>query len=127
MLWVIRLLLVLILALFDLSFKALSFLLYFFTRRISFHVVITKLMLNRIGTDFQWGGIVERLVKYSTPMLLILLGFAIHFIPSKIKSQAKEVFILIPDVAKVLVCAVIIFICYQAKTADVQPFIYFQF
>jgi len=86
-----------------------------------------KLMLSRIGTDFQWIGIGERLTQYTTPLLLILLGFAIHFIPTNVKSKAKEVFVIIPDFAKVLVCAVIIFICYQAKTADVQPFIYFQF
>jgi len=86
-----------------------------------------KLMLSRITKHFNWSGIGERLVEYRTPLLLIALGFFIHFLPISWKTRAKEFFITVPDVAKVLVCAVIIFVCYQAKTADVQPFIYFQF
>lgn len=90
-------------------------------------VAKVKLMLNRIGTSFDWAGIADRLIQYKTPIMLILLGFVVHFLPTKLKSQVKEVFIMMPNVVKVLVCAVIIFVCYQAKTADVQPFIYFQF
>jgi alginate O-acetyltransferase complex protein AlgI len=86
-----------------------------------------KLMLHQIGSNFEWAGVGERLSKYSTPLLLLSLGFLLHFIPTKLKSRVKEIFVVIPDVAKVLLCACIIFICYQAKTADVQPFIYFQF
>jgi len=86
-----------------------------------------KLMLSRITKHFNWSGIGERLVEYRTPLLLIALGFFIHFLPISWKTRAKEFFITVPDVAKVHVCAVIIFVCYQAKTADVQPFIYFQF
>lgn len=86
-----------------------------------------KLMLKRIGLHFNWSGIGQRLVEFRTPLLLIALGFLIHFLPVNLKNRTKEFFITVPDVAKVIVCAVIIFVCYQAKTADVQPFIYFQF
>ncbi len=85
------------------------------------------LMLTQIFTDFNWAGIGERFSKYSSPFLLIILGFVIHFLPNNWKTWGKDVFVKIPDVAKVALCSVIIFICYQAKTADVQPFIYFQF
>jgi len=84
-------------------------------------------MLEQIALNFNWAGIPERIDKYRTPFLIILLGFFIHFIPKSIKDRAKESFVAIPDFAKVIACAVIIFVCYQAKTADVQPFIYFQF
>lgn len=86
-----------------------------------------KLMLNQIAYNFDWAGIAERLDKYRKPLLIILLGFLIHFIPKKWKDGAREYFTMLPDAVKVVVCALIIFVCYQAKTADVQPFIYFQF
>ncbi|MFT5511621.1 MAG: alginate O-acetyltransferase complex protein AlgI [Bacteroidia bacterium] len=91
------------------------------------NVAKVKVMLNRITMHFDWAGISERLIQYRTPMALVALGFLIHYIPSQYKSKVKQWFVVVPNVAKVLLCAAIIFVCYQAKTADVQPFIYFQF
>ncbi|MBO6517385.1 MAG: MBOAT family protein [Bacteroidia bacterium] len=86
-----------------------------------------KLMLSRIFYDFNLSGVGQRLSEYREVMALIVLGFVIHFIPKRWKEAVKTSLVTMPDFAKVLVCAVVIFICYQAKTADVQPFIYFQF
>ncbi len=86
-----------------------------------------KLMLNQIAYNFDWAGIAERIDKYRTALFIVGLGFVIHFIPTKWKDVVKNAFVVMPDMVKVLVCAVVIFTCYQAKTADVQPFIYFQF
>jgi alginate O-acetyltransferase complex protein AlgI len=84
-------------------------------------------MLNQIAYSFQWSGILERLVEFRQAFALIALGFLIHFIPYKWKDAAKEWYTFIPDLAKAAVFAAVIFITFQAKTADVQPFIYFQF
>ena len=112
----------------------------FFTTFVTFHFVAfcwiyfragslakVKLMLNQIFTRFNVDGISERIYEFRIVFGLILLGFAIHFLPSEWKERVKGGFVVMPDVVKVLVALVVIFICYQAKTADVQPFIYFQF
>ena len=90
-------------------------------------VATVKLMLNQMFTDFVGTGIWERVVSYNKVFLLILLGFVIHLLPYRWKDAAKSWFIDVPDLVKVAIVALVIFISYQAKTADVQPFIYFQF
>jgi len=84
-------------------------------------------MLNQIAFRFQWSGIWERLVEFRQVFSLIALGFVIHFLPGKWKDAAREWYSFIPDLAKAAVFALVIFITFQAKSADVQPFIYFQF
>lgn len=86
-----------------------------------------KLMLNQIATNFDWAGISERWETYKMSFLLIAFGFLIHFLPNQWKSACKEALVSMPDWGKVIVCAIVIFICYQAKTSEIQTFIYFQF
>ncbi|MEZ4844235.1 MAG: MBOAT family O-acyltransferase [Bacteroidia bacterium] len=86
-----------------------------------------RLMFNQIFNHFEWATVGERISGFAIPLAFILLGFLIHFIPNNFKSWAKNLFVIMPDWAKVATCAAVIFIVYQAKTSDIQPFIYFQF
>lgn len=86
-----------------------------------------SLMLRRIAFDFNWTGIGERLIAMPKIFAVLVLGFVIHFLPVSWKTAAREWYTFIPDLAKAAVFAFVIFAAYQAKSADVQPFIYFQF
>lgn len=84
-------------------------------------------MLRQITYHFDWSGIWERLVQFRAVFSVIVLGFVIHFLPKRWKDYTRNWYTAVPDYAKAIIFAVVIFICFQAKSADVQPFIYFQF
>jgi len=64
---------------------------------------------------------------YKSVFALMILGYAIHFVPVKIKKLTEDIFCRIPLVGKAVLFALFIWIAIQAKSADIQPFIYFQF
>lgn len=86
-----------------------------------------NLMLKRIFTDFEFSTIGERIAGYAPTYMVMALGFIIHFIPLEWKHVVRDSFVRIPLVAKTAIVALVIFCCYQVQTADIQPFIYFQF
>lgn len=65
--------------------------------------------------------------SYKLVFLIMLFGFVTHWWPSKWKDKYMNWFIRIPHWAKVIIVAVLVFLIYQSQTADLQPFIYFQF
>jgi hypothetical protein len=55
------------------------------------------------------------------------LGYFTHWVPERWKLDLLNAFIRTPLWAKVLITVVMVFIIYQSWSADLQPFIYFQF
>ncbi len=90
-------------------------------------VPTVKLMLNNIIFDFNWAGIPSRFTGYWKVFVTILIGFGIHLLPSSLKDRLRNWFSSTPLYVKVLVFVAVIFITYQATSAELQPFIYFQF
>ncbi|MBI1306498.1 MAG: MBOAT family protein [Bacteroidetes bacterium] len=93
-------------------------------------LVIVRNMLSQVGTlftHFDGAEVTTRIQAMWKPMAVIVLGFIIHFLPKSWKDESREWFTYTPQVAKVLIVTAVIFVCYQMKSADVQPFIYFQF
>ncbi|MFZ4741947.1 MAG: MBOAT family O-acyltransferase, partial [Bacteroidales bacterium] len=84
-------------------------------------------VLSQIFYHFNWQMIPEVIVSYKNVFSLILLAFLIHWLPVKTKEFYKNYFIGIPYFAKALVVVLVVFILYQVKSAEIQPFIYFQF
>ncbi|MGL4364184.1 MAG: MBOAT family O-acyltransferase [Bacteroidales bacterium] len=58
---------------------------------------------------------------------LIVAAYVIHFLPQNIKYWYRYLFLKMPDIFKVCFVICILFFLYQASSADLQPFIYFQF
>jgi alginate O-acetyltransferase complex protein AlgI len=85
------------------------------------------LMLNHIFTDFDFAGIGARVVAYWKVFALIILAYLAHFIPNNIKNRVQWWYSEAPMYVKVLIFVVVVFVIYQATSADLQPFIYFQF
>ena len=80
-----------------------------------------------ILTDFDSGGILSRIFAYWRVFALMLIGFVVHMLPSNLKNRVQWGFTEAPMYVKILIFVVVIFGIYQAKSADIQPFIYFQF
>jgi hypothetical protein len=70
---------------------------------------------------------VDFIVGYRTVILLMLLGYILHFIPKKIETKSIQWFTNISLVGKTAFLLAIIVLVMQTKSAGIQPFIYFQF
>ena len=84
-------------------------------------------MLTQITTDFHSEIIADFIKGYPYVLLLMLLGYILHFIPSGIENQVQQLVIKSPFVLKVAYLVVIVFVVIQIKSSEIQPFIYFQF
>ncbi|MBN2662086.1 MAG: MBOAT family protein [Bacteroidales bacterium] len=72
----------------------------------------------------QIGAIIK---AYYPILLLIIFAYIVHWLPTKTKNWYKNLFIDAPIWAKAIAIIVAVFLIYQTRTAEVQPFIYFQF
>lgn len=64
---------------------------------------------------------------YNLIFQLLVLGFALHWMPKPQKIGVEKAFGFIPDPLKAVVIAGVILFLFQVKVAGTQPFIYFQF
>lgn len=86
-----------------------------------------NLMLGRIGGDFGWHLADDVLWGFRSVFLLMLLGFVVHWLPAHVKQRYRERFAALPIWALVLACVGVVLVIHQTATADMVPFIYFQF
>lgn len=85
------------------------------------------LMLNQIVNNFQANLILDIISGYGNIFMVILLGYLLHFMPLNISQKAKNIFTQMPLILKAFTVCILVLIIYQFKTAEAQPFIYFQF
>jgi len=67
------------------------------------------------------------ILSYGKVCLIMLLGYVVHWLPGSFKKKYRELFIDSPLWVKVIIAVVTVFIIYQSWSADLVPFIYFQF
>ena len=84
-------------------------------------------LIHQVLHEFNAGIIPEVLWSYRLVFAVMALGYFTHWVPERWKQSLLDAFIRTPLWAKVLIAAVTIFIIYQSWSADLQPFIYFQF
>jgi D-alanyl-lipoteichoic acid acyltransferase DltB (MBOAT superfamily) len=112
----------------------------FVSQFVTFHFIVFTWIIFRITSTegfiilmkklfFQFhnelaGQIIESYWKVVT---LLIVGFFMVWMPSKIKETAKRSFVLLPDLVKVAIIICVIVFIYQFKSSGIQPFIYFQF
>lgn len=70
------------------------------------------------------GGIIGH---YKSVFAVILLGFALHFLPQSLQDNVKLLFARAPWVIKALVCLLIGVLLILTRSTTPQPFIYFNF
>ena len=84
-------------------------------------------MLYKLLTDLDLTILPEIIVGYWEVLLVMIVGFIIHLLPSKWKMWYKNKFAAAPLVFQLSFCVVAVVLLYQILSADLQPFIYFQF
>ncbi len=84
-------------------------------------------MVNQIGSHWNFSQIPDILSNYSSVFLLFAIGMAIHWLPTRFKRRYRLWFASMPLWLMATVCIVMALVLYQFITADLQPFIYFQF
>ena len=88
---------------------------------------VVKVMLVQITTSFH-GEIIPDFIKgYPYVLMLMALGFFLHFVPSKFEESTQQLVIKSPFVLKIAYLIIIVLVVIQIKSSEIQPFIYFQF
>lgn len=85
------------------------------------------LIISQIFGNFYFELIPEHLWAYKSVYGMMLFGYALHWFPSDWRSRAEQIFSEIPDFGKAFIIVLVILLIYQVKSAELQPFIYFQF
>jgi alginate O-acetyltransferase complex protein AlgI len=86
-----------------------------------------NMVIHRILNYFQPELMIDVIVNYKNVFLIMLFGFVMHWLPAKIKESYIHLFDRSPVFVKGLVTAIVIIIVYQSLSANLQPFVYFQF
>lgn len=84
-------------------------------------------MVDQIGSAWNLAQIPDILSHYWQVFSLFAIGMVIHWLPVRFKRRYRLWFAQMPLWCLALVCVAVVFILYQFITADLQPFIYFQF
>jgi alginate O-acetyltransferase complex protein AlgI len=84
-------------------------------------------LFDRIQNHFGLDLFFDVVVSYKTVFLVMLCGYMIHWIPERIKEWYRNFFSSSPMPVMGVYVVVAVFLLYQAMSADMQPFIYFQF
>lgn len=87
----------------------------------------SMIMIENIFTNFHPELFVQLVTGYKEVFVLILLGFASHFIPDGFMDRLRLMFVRSPYVLSLVVMVLVVYLVIQIKSSDVQPFIYFQF
>lgn len=107
---------------------------------VSFHIVAAAWVLFRakdlsvasqvfrqIFTKFDLTVLGGWIASFKEVAFLMVLGYAIHFLPSKYAQRIKEAIVSSPFYVKVILFVFMIWLVFQVKNSEIQPFIYFQF
>ncbi len=84
-------------------------------------------MITQILFYFQPEVILQFIEGYPVVLGLVALGYAMHFAPKRAEIVLEQFLVKIPPIVKALILAILVWIVAQFKSADIQPFIYFQF
>lgn len=85
------------------------------------------LMMSQMGGNFRGDLIPSIIASYPLVFSLMLAGFIIHWLPVKVKQGYRDLFVRMPLPVQALASIIAVIIAFQAVSAGLQPFIYFQF
>jgi len=84
-------------------------------------------MIHQIGSKWNFDIIPRMIYEYRYVFAMIFLGLIIHWLPKKIKQWYRINFAKLPHAVKFFAVIITAFVIYQFVTAELLPFIYFQF
>src|SRR5690606_12897459 len=84
-------------------------------------------IFHQLGNDFGAPLIGDVLIAFRNVFLVMLAGLVIHWLPASFKERYRQWFAALPLPVIGLIAIAVVFVIYQTVTADMVPFIYFQF
>ena len=84
-------------------------------------------MLNQIVHHFSPQVLPQLFAGYKTVFILMSLGYVLHLVPDSWEQGCVRFVTWLPLVGKALLMIAVIYLVIQMKSAEIQPFIYFQF
>ena len=84
-------------------------------------------ILTQLFAHFEPGVFLQFVTGYRMIFILMVIGYIAHFIPKKWDLKLQQTITHLPLWAKALLLCLAIFIVIQMKSAEIVPFIYFQF
>ena len=84
-------------------------------------------MMSQIATSFNGQIIVDFLTGYAPVVSLMAVGFLLHLTPGRWEFRAMRFVTALPLPVKALLICLFAIIVMQVKSAEVQPFKYFDF
>jgi len=70
---------------------------------------------------------IEFIYGYREVLLMMLLGYSLHFVPKSVELKTESIVTNFPLLLKVTFMIFVIILVVQFKSSEIQPFIYFQF
>lgn len=84
-------------------------------------------LIHQIAYNFHPEVLWQFIEGYKFVFVLLLVGYILHFLPRRLRRDTGRMVVRLPFVVQLLLFVSLIFLVFQIKSADVQPFIYFQF
>jgi hypothetical protein len=84
-------------------------------------------ILHQIFFQFNLGLAGDFISGYKVVMMLMVIGYLLHFIPREAELAAQETVTNMPLAGKAAFMIMVIILVIQTKSLGIQPFIYFQF
>ena len=91
------------------------------------NMMIAGNVISQIATHFSPGIFLDFIHGYRSILLVMLLGYMLHFIPRQFELKSMEWLTDIPLGVKLAMMVAVIVLVIQVKSSEIQPFIYFQF
>ncbi len=84
-------------------------------------------MGHRIINAFQLNLFMDIVQTQPYIFIYLFLGFAIHWLPERVKNRMRKLFYKTPIPIKILLSAFVLYLIHVLHQVDLQPFIYFRF
>jgi len=98
---------------------------WIFFRADSFNTAIQ--VITQIFSKFNPQIALEVITAYKPVFLLFVIGYMLHFLPISLTQKTQLAVAKSPSFVQALILVSVIWLIIQTKSANIQPFIYFQF
>jgi alginate O-acetyltransferase complex protein AlgI len=88
---------------------------------------IASSILSQIAFNFTPGIFPDFVVGYKSVLLVMLMGYILHFMPRSVELSTQNLVYRMPLAVKVAIMTALVILVIQVKSSEIQPFIYFQF
>lgn len=85
------------------------------------------MMWHQIFNDFHLSVAPQFVEGYFSIVILMLIGYVVHVMPSRFTKRIQTAFENYPIIAQAIILAIVVFVVIQVRQSDIVPFIYLQY